>query len=89
MMHRLSLLKLPSFVAKNLLPYTKTYNLFFRFDADLADFIAGCLKKKPEERMYPQDKIKRYFIMKHSFVSLKIVLDGKEVADWYRALMSS
>ena len=53
------------------------------YDQNLADFISQCLKKNPEERMYPKVKNGRFYIMKHKFISMKEILSEKRIADWY------
>ncbi|KAL5267779.1 hypothetical protein ACHWQZ_G004730 [Mnemiopsis leidyi] len=61
----------------------KLPSTFPGYDQNLADFIAQCLKKNPEERMYPKVKNGRFYIMKHKFISMKEILSEKRVADWY------
>jgi len=64
-----------------LLPSNKGYEI------ELSAFIEGCLKNKPEERLYLKRKRDRLYIMDHTFINRDSIMTKGGVSDWCEMLL--
>lgn len=58
------------------------------YDTQLSQFIEGCLKNNPTERLYLKHKRDRLYIMDHSFITKDSIMTKGGVSDWCEMLLN-